>query len=65
MRKIKEILRLRFECGLSQREIGRVVNVASSTVHDCGQLTRVNSDFRRQCPCAVRWRSRTLKSLYD
>ena len=35
MRKIKEILRLRFECGLSEREVGRAVNAASSTVHDC------------------------------
>jgi transposase len=41
MRKIKEILRLRFECGLTQREIGRAVNVASSTVHDC--LTRAKA----------------------
>jgi transposase len=35
MRKIKEILRLRLECGLSEREVGRAVNLPSSTVHDC------------------------------
>ena len=34
MRKIKEILRLKYACGLSKREIGRSCNVARSTVAD-------------------------------
>ena len=32
MRKIKEILRLKFESKLSNRAIGRVVNVSASSV---------------------------------
>ena len=34
MRKIKEVLRLKYECGLSAREIARSCNVARSTVAD-------------------------------
>jgi DNA-binding transcriptional regulator LsrR (DeoR family) len=34
VRKIKEILRLKYACGLSKREIARSCNVARSTVAD-------------------------------
>jgi len=34
MRKIKEVLRLKYDCGLSAREIARSCNVARSTVAD-------------------------------
>ena len=34
MRKIKEVLRLKHACGLSNREIARGCNVARSTVGD-------------------------------
>lgn len=34
MRKIKEILRLKYACGLSEREIARSCNVARSTIGD-------------------------------
>lgn len=34
MRKIKEILRLKYTCDLSNREIGRSCNIAQSTVSD-------------------------------
>jgi len=34
MRKIKETLRLRFDCDLSERSIGRALNVPPGTVHD-------------------------------
>jgi hypothetical protein len=32
MRKIREILRLKFECGLSQRDIAKSCSIARSTV---------------------------------
>ncbi len=34
VRKIKEILRLKYACGLSKREIARSCNIARSTVAD-------------------------------
>ncbi len=34
MRKIKEVLRLRFECNLSEREIARSCQVSRTTVTD-------------------------------
>ncbi|HXW89878.1 MAG TPA: hypothetical protein VEK33_04960 [Terriglobales bacterium] len=34
MRKIKEVLRLRFELGLGQRHIARSCGIGLSTVHD-------------------------------
>jgi DNA-directed RNA polymerase specialized sigma subunit len=34
MRRIREILRLRFEAGLSQRAIARVIGVSNSTVSE-------------------------------
>jgi len=35
MRKIREIMRLRFECGCSHRIIGKSVNISDSTVSEC------------------------------
>ena len=34
MRKIKEVLRLKYDCGLSEREIARSCRVSRSTVED-------------------------------
>ena len=34
MRKIKEVLRLRFELGLGQRAIARACSISQSTVHE-------------------------------
>src|SRR5450755_3563824 len=34
MRKIKEVLRLRFELKLEQRQIARICSIAVSTVHE-------------------------------
>ena len=34
MRKIKEVLRLRFECNLSEREIARSCQISRTTVTD-------------------------------
>ena len=34
LRKIKEVLRLKFECGISEREISRSCQVSRSTVAD-------------------------------
>src|SRR5260370_28416206 len=34
MRKIREVLRLRFELGLEQRAIARACSISQSTVHD-------------------------------
>ena len=34
MRKIKEVLRLRFELEMGQREIARACSISQSTVHD-------------------------------
>ena len=34
MRKIKEVLRLRFELNLDQQQIGRSCAIAVSTVHE-------------------------------
>src|SRR4030067_55145 len=34
MRKIKEVLRLKYECGISEREISRSCQVSRSTVAD-------------------------------
>jgi DNA-binding transcriptional regulator LsrR (DeoR family) len=34
MRKIKEILRLKYDCGLSERQIARSCQVSRSTVAD-------------------------------
>jgi hypothetical protein len=41
VRKIKEVLRLKYACGLSKREIAHSCNVARSTVGD--YLTRVRA----------------------
>ena len=41
MRKIREILRLHHECGLSNRAIGRSIAVSPSTVSDCLLRTKV------------------------
>ena len=42
MRKIKEVLRLRYELKLDQRQVARSCSIAVSTVHD--YLTRWNDD---------------------
>ncbi|MDO8577667.1 MAG: hypothetical protein Q7R50_00605 [Dehalococcoidales bacterium] len=34
MRKIKEVLRLKYDCGISEREISRSCQVSRSTVAD-------------------------------
>ena len=34
MRKIKEVLRLKYDCGLSEREIARSCQISRSTVAD-------------------------------
>ncbi|MEK6733038.1 MAG: helix-turn-helix domain-containing protein, partial [Candidatus Omnitrophota bacterium] len=34
MRKIKEVLRLKYDCGISEREIARSCQVSRSTVAD-------------------------------
>ncbi|PYU30606.1 MAG: hypothetical protein DMG28_18265 [Acidobacteria bacterium] len=34
MRKIKEVLRLKFELGLGQRQIARSCSISQSTVHN-------------------------------
>ena len=34
MRRIKEVLRLKYELGLGQREIARSCSISQSTVHD-------------------------------
>ncbi len=34
MRKIKEVLRLRFELGLGQRQIARGCSISQATVHE-------------------------------
>ena len=34
MRKIKEVLRLRFELGLGQRQIARSCSISQATVHE-------------------------------
>jgi DNA-directed RNA polymerase specialized sigma24 family protein len=34
MRKIKEVLRLRFELGLGQREIARACSISQGAVHN-------------------------------
>lgn len=35
MRKIREILRLRFDCKRSYQEIAKSIGISSSTVYDC------------------------------
>lgn len=40
MRKIREVLRLRFEAGLSERDIAASLSVARSTVQECLRRTR-------------------------
>ena len=41
MRKIREIMRLKWECGCSHRAIGKSIKVISdSTVSDCLQRAR-------------------------
>jgi predicted transcriptional regulator len=45
MRKIKEVLRLRFELGLGQRAIARACSISQSTVH--GYLKRAPSSRSR------------------
>ena len=34
MRRIKEVLRLKYELGLGQRQIARSCSIGQSTVHD-------------------------------
>ena len=34
MRKVKEVLRLKYDCGISEREIARSCGIARSTVAD-------------------------------
>lgn len=41
MRKIREILRLRFDCKRSQQEISKSLGVSSSTVCDCLRRVKV------------------------
>ena len=41
MRKIREVLRLKYECGCSNREIGLSCNIGSSTVSDYLQRARM------------------------
>ena len=49
MRKIKEVLRLRFELGLGQRAIARACSISQSTVHE--YLKRVEGPKSRgRCP---------------
>jgi hypothetical protein len=38
MRKIKEVLRLRFELGLGQRAVARACSISQSTVHALAQF---------------------------
>lgn len=40
MRKIREIMRLKWECGCSHRAIGKSIKVSDSTVSDCLQRAR-------------------------
>lgn len=40
MRKIREIMRLRFECGCSHRIIAKSVNISDSTVSECLQRVK-------------------------
>lgn len=35
MRKVKEVLRLKWACGLSNRAAGRSCGISASTVSDC------------------------------
>ena len=37
MKKIKELMRLKWECGCSNRAIARSLNVSDSTIGDCIQ----------------------------
>jgi hypothetical protein len=48
MRKVKEVLRLRFELGLGQRQIARSCGIGLSTVHDRPCHTRRRGEDRRQ-----------------
>jgi transposase len=41
MRKIREILRLRWEAGLSQRETAKALGIGATTVHDCVRRAQV------------------------
>ena len=45
MRRIKEVLRLRFELGLGQREIARAYAVSQGAVH--------NSNFMNLCASSL------------
>jgi hypothetical protein len=49
MRKIKEVLRLRFELGLGQRAIARACSISQSTVHE--YLKR--SEVAKSCMLAI------------
>ena len=40
MRKIREILRLKWECKLSNKAIAKSIGNSSSTVHDCLQKAK-------------------------
>jgi transposase len=40
VRKIREVLRLRFEAGLSERDVAASLSVARSTVQECLRRTR-------------------------
>lgn len=40
MRKIREVMRLRWECGCSHRTIGKSIKVSDSTVSDCLRRAR-------------------------
>jgi transcriptional regulator with XRE-family HTH domain len=45
MRKIKEVLRLRFELGLGQRAIARACSISQSTVHEYPEPQAVTNVF--------------------
>jgi DNA invertase Pin-like site-specific DNA recombinase len=67
MRKIKEVLRLRFELRLGQRAIARACSISQSTVHEylnrapqpvwCGRWERsgTSSVSSRHCSESGRW----------
>jgi len=40
MRKIKEVLRLKYDCGISEREISRSCSISRSTVADYTRRAR-------------------------
>jgi len=56
MRKIKEVLRLKFECGISEREIARSCSISRSTVADY---------LRRASAAGIDWATATQLAEVD